>query len=163
VKGGRYGIAALGALGALVGIAACGSRLPHPTYSPQSSSALSEVTFPPPPARAELVPPRPSDDAVWIDGEWLWRRRQWAWNPGRWVVAPAGATYSPWAAVRGEDGTLYYAPGQWHDSDGGALADPQPVAVAKTVSRVIFDSEGEVERAGRTVRPPKAARGDGGT
>jgi hypothetical protein len=166
VNAGRYGIAMRGAAcAALVACAvvACGDRLPHPAYSPQPTSALSEVTFPPPPARAEWVPARPSEDAVWLDGEWLWRRRQWAWNPGRWVVAPQGTTYAPWTSVRSEDGTLFYAPGAWHDAKGEVIADPKPLAVAKAASRVLFDAEGDVERAGRTVRPDKAQRPDGGS
>src|SRR5689334_3320659 len=60
----------------------CSSSLPHPTYTPQPQSALVEVAFPPPPARPEIVPDKPSDDAVWIDGEWAWRGRRWAWRSG---------------------------------------------------------------------------------
>jgi hypothetical protein len=138
--------------------------LPHPPYAGQPTSALAEAPFPPPPARVEEIPPRPVDDAVWIDGEWQWRGRRWSWNPGRWVVAPAGSVYSPWTSVRGADGAFYYAPGAWRNAKGEPIANPPALALARASSGVVFDAEGEVEKTGRTVDADRMrARTDGGT
>ena len=43
----------------------CRGKLPHPPYVPHPTSALREVALPSPPAPVELVPERPSEDAVW--------------------------------------------------------------------------------------------------
>jgi hypothetical protein len=118
----------------LVALAACSARLPHPIYSQQPTSALVEVAFAPPPARPELIPARPRDDAVWIDGEWAWRGRRWAWRAGRWVEPPAGATFSPWTTVRRDDGVLFFAPGTWRDAKGDAIDAPKALATAGTTS-----------------------------
>jgi hypothetical protein len=50
--------------------------------------------------------------------------RRYAWKTGRWVVPPAGASYSPWAATRGRDGTLYVAAGAWRDDRGREVDEP---------------------------------------
>lgn len=162
VRGTLLALLSLSSLVTLVSLFACRGELPHPTYSPQPTSALVEVEYPPPPARAETVPARPTDDAVWIDGEWTWRRRRWAWNPGRWVEAPAGATYSPWTAVRASDGTFFYAPGAWRDAHGAAVTEPKPLALAGITSNVIFDAEGDVQRAGRVLSPDRTRLRDAG-
>src|SRR3954469_19970731 len=100
----------------LCAIVACGARaLPHPEYVAHPQRALVEVPYPPPPARVEFVPARPADDAVWVDGEWVWRGRRYAWKPGRWVMAPSDAKFSPWTSVRDREGTLYLAKGTWRD------------------------------------------------
>src|SRR6185312_13001900 len=105
--------------------AACGGRAPHPPYSPQETAALVEAKSPPPPARVEEVPARPTSAALWIDGEWSWRRGRWSWMAGRWVIPPADATYSPWVYVRGPDGKIWYAPGVWKNEKGTPI-DPPP-------------------------------------
>jgi hypothetical protein len=154
---------------AAIGVVACGTDLPHPPYAPQPTSALTEIAFPPPPARVEAVPARPTKvaahgDVVWLDGEWTWRTRRWSWKPGRWIVPPEGATYSPWTAVRGDDGALFYAPGAWRNARGEAVTEPAAIATAKAASGVIFSAEGEVERTGRTVSGGHGApKADGGS
>jgi hypothetical protein len=133
-------------------LVACGHRYPSPPYSPQPTSALVPVPIEPPPARAERVPPRPSDRAVWIDGEWSWRRRRWVWTPGRWVEPPSGLTYSPWVTVRGADGTLYFAPSAWRTARGETAPAPRALAVANVESGAVVDPEGDPERT-IVVRP----------
>jgi hypothetical protein len=132
--------------------AACSDSLARPTYSPQPTSALAEVALPPPPARVEVVPARPSATASWIDGEWSWRRGRWAWMPGRWVEAPAGATFSPWVFVRAPGGTLWYAPGVWRDAKGGALGEPAPLAVATVDVASVVNADGTTANTGPTRR-----------
>jgi hypothetical protein len=144
--------------------AACSTRLPHPTYTAHATADLVAVKYPPPPAHVELVPARPQPDAVWIDGEWSWRRQKWSWRAGRWVNAPAGSMFSPWIQVRGGDGTLYVAPGAWHDAKGAPLDEPAPLAVAGDTSGAVYDTEGAVEHTGRAVgSEPGRGHRDGGT
>jgi hypothetical protein len=134
-------------------LAGCAGRLPRPPYSAQPTSALVELRVPPPPARVESVPPRPdAGGAVWIDGEWTWRRSRWAWIPGRWVVPPAGETFSPWVVVRGEDGRLWQAPGTWRDTKSNAVDAPTPVAVAVVDSGQGVNASGATEPTGRTLK-----------
>jgi len=116
----------------VVGLAACRRSLPHPPYAQHPSSALQPVTSPPPPARPETIPEQPSDDAVWLDGEWIPSGRRWSYRPGRWVVPPAGAVYCPWTITRGEEGVLYHASGTFRDAQGQELDEPPPLAGANT-------------------------------
>lgn len=137
---------------------ACGRTLPHPPYIQQPSSALVAVAAEPPPARVEHVPPRPAaKGAVWLDGEWTERRGRWAWKPGRWVVAPPGASYSPWAFVRGLDGAPYFAPGTFRDAQGAAVDEPPPLAVARPSVVPVIGPDGLAETVGRTIRLPTDA------
>jgi hypothetical protein len=131
---------------------ACGPLVRHPSYAPQVTAALVEVTSPPPPARVEIVPAVPSATAVWVDGEWLWRRARWAWLPGRWVEEPPGVTFSPWAFVRGPDGSLWVAPGVWRDAAGTPIDPPPSLAVASVETGAVVTAEGATETTGPTVR-----------
>jgi hypothetical protein len=160
----RVSLARISVAAALVAHVACNGRLPHPPYAAHPTSALGEVPFPPPPARVEEVPPRPTDDAVWLDGEWNWRGRAWSWLPGRWVRAPAESVYCPWTAVRDAAGRLFYAPGTWRNAKGEPIDDPAALARGRAASGVVFNARGEVERTGRTLDPDRARpRADGGT
>ncbi len=138
---------------ACVGCLACSGRLPHATYTPQPTSALVSVATPPPPARVELVPARPNALAVWVDGEWTWRRALWAWMPGRWVEPAAGSTFSPWVFVRGSDGALWYAPGVWRDAKGTQVDAPPALAVATVETGEVVNAQGTTEATGPTLRP----------
>jgi hypothetical protein len=146
---------------ALAALAACTARLPHPLYEAQPTAALESVGYPPPPARVEIVPARPSPRAVWIDGEWAWQGRRWAWRIGRWVEPPAGARYAPWTVVRGDDGSTYYAPGAWRDAKGGELPDPAAIATGRPDLQDVVDPEGELEQTGRSIRPVSETRDAG--
>jgi hypothetical protein len=138
-------------------VMACSPSLSHPTFVPQPTSSLVSVDQRPPPARVELVPLRPSALAVWIDGEWMWRRGRWAWLSGRWVVPPAGAAFSAWVFVRGQDGQLWYAPGEWRDARGMVIDAPTPLSVASVEAGVVVDADGATETTGPILhdRPAK--------
>src|SRR5262245_46896484 len=82
----------------------CSPYLPEPPAAAQPTSALIEVDFPPPPARVELLPPRPSSNTIWVKGEWVWAGRRWSWRPGAWVIPPEGAAYARHVLVRRADG-----------------------------------------------------------
>jgi len=132
---------------------ACSGSLPHPTYVPQPTSALTSVPIPPPPARVEAIPPKPSaKGAVWVDGEWSYRRGRWAWVLGRWVVPPPDAAFSPWTVVRDADGDLFHAPGTWRDREGRAIDPPPALAVANAQGGPVVDAEGLTEITGRTMK-----------
>jgi hypothetical protein len=140
-------------------LAACAARWPRPPYSAQTTSALTELPKPLPPGRVEEVPARPSSAAVWIDGEWTWRRARWSWLPGRWVEPRQGETFSPWVVVRGTDGRLWHAPGAWKDANGVTIDGPPNLATAKVESTEVVNATGLPEPTGRTLGP-RAKKGD---
>lgn len=138
---------ALGAL--LVGLAlasgcACTSALPQPATVAQPEEAFEPVPYPPPPPRPEWVPEAPAPDAVWVDGEWQFRRR-WRWVYGRWVRPPEGAGFARSALRITEQGVLTYAPGSWRSAEGAVLQEPRALAVAAA------DGGDVVEDLGRNV------------
>jgi hypothetical protein len=112
-------------------LSGCGATLPTPPPGthPRTSHYV-EVPYPPPPARVEMLPPQPRDDAVWVDGEWLWHGRRWNWEPGGGVVPPPGATFAPWVATRVSTGALLWLPGAWYDAQGHDLPHPPVLAPA---------------------------------
>ena len=119
----------------------CGPRVPRPPLTSQPASALIEVDYPPPPARVEVLPPRPGN-AVWINGEWAWTGRRWSWKPGVWVIPPQGAAYARQVVVRRGDGKLFLAAGTWRDARGNELAAPID-AVAPSTSSTVVNLEGD--------------------
>jgi len=146
----------LGVIGALA--VACDGTLPHPPYTPQPESSLVAVEAPPPPARAEYVPPQPSvRGAVWLDGEWTLKRGRWAWRAGRWLVPPADSVFSPWVFVRGVDGTPYVAPGVFRDRNGKAVDEPAPLAVGTPNTGAVVDADGLLAITGRSLHAPEVA------
>jgi hypothetical protein len=78
--------------------------------------------------------------------------------PGRWVSAPGGAKFAPWAFVRGPDGTLWYAPGAWHDAAGAVVAAPEPQAIAAVEAGDVVNPDGSTSTTGPTLRPPTTPR-----
>jgi hypothetical protein len=133
-------------------VSACSSSPPHPRYVAQPSAALTSVPIAPPPARVEAVPPSPAKGAVWIDGEWTYRRGRWAWILGRWVTPAPRTAFSPWAIVRDSKGDLFHAPGVWRDDSGLPIDPPSPLAFASAQAGPVVDAEGVTEPTGRTVK-----------
>ncbi|MGA7121268.1 MAG: hypothetical protein WBY94_14285 [Polyangiaceae bacterium] len=150
----RFAVAAVEA----ILLAGCSSNLPRPPFAPQPQSALEEVSSSLPPGRVESVPDRPTRSAVWLDGEWVWRRTRWSWLPGRWVEAPSGARFSPWAFVRGADGRLWYAAGVWRDRAGSPIDAPPPLAAAQVGSAPVVNASGDAENTGPTLPASSPAR-----
>jgi hypothetical protein len=138
-------------------VAACGAELPEPVTAVQPATLFVTVPYPPPPARVESVPESPIASAVWIDGEWAWRRSRWAWKPGRWVVPPANAFYLPWTIARADNGELSYAPGAWRAMNG-AVVTPPALATATVVAGSIVDPEGDEETTGSNVKSAPGRR-----
>lgn len=137
---------------ALIALACgCASRLPQPETTTHPSGAFVPVPFPPPPARPEFVPAQPSPAAVWIDGEWRWRRTRWAWVYGRWVEPPGGARFAPWSWHRDAGGQLHYAPGTWRDERGAAIDYPPPIKLANADEGDVPEDVGILEDVGANV------------
>ncbi len=144
----RYAFLALG-LTVMVAFAwGCVRSVPRPSYVPQPQGALVEVPYPPPPGRVELIAAARPSGAVYIDGEWTWTGRRWSWRKGRWVVPPQDAKFSPWAAVRGEDGVMYVASGVWRNAKGDEVPEPPPVRESQLARGTVIDTEGEPEPVG---------------
>ena len=127
---------------------ACDGSMPHPRYAAQRTASLSEVGYPPPPARVELIPKRPPGDPVWLDGEWSWTGSKWSWTLGRWVIPPRGATFSPWTTVRDERGVVYFAGGMWNDALGQRLPAPPSLASGRAKAGDVTSPEGATEKTG---------------
>jgi hypothetical protein len=109
---------------------ACAGALPGPPLAPQPESAFAPVPYPPPAARVETIPRRPTAHAVCVDGQWTWDGRQWVWLPGGWLEPAAGARFSTWALRRMPDGRLQFAPAAWRDARGQDLPSPRVLAGA---------------------------------
>lgn len=104
-----------------VSAAGCSASLPRAPASAHTEDELVEVPFPPPVVRSDVVPPRPNDAAVWVDGEWVWQVSRWSWHRGAWVVPPAGATFARWETQR-RGAQVLHAPSVFHLVDGGSVA-----------------------------------------
>jgi hypothetical protein len=124
-------------------VVACSTRIPHPSYTAQTTDALVEVDYPPPPARVEFVPEPPDKKAVWVNGEWAWTGRRWSWKTGGWVEVPAGAAYAKWALVRRNDGKLFFASGAWKGADGGEVPAPEFLHASPSRPIAVVDPEGD--------------------
>jgi hypothetical protein len=71
-------------------------------------------TFSPPNPIAEVVPPKPYPNAVWVSGYWDYNDQlfEYFWVPGAWVIdPPAGQFAHPHWEYR--NGHYIYIPGRW--------------------------------------------------
>lgn len=115
-------------LGLLIG---CGSAVPSPSQIVHRADDFVEVPYPPPAALSETVADRPKQDAVWVDGEWIFQGRNYVWRRGGWMALGPGMKYAPWQLVYARDGRLMLAPGTWYAS-GRRIPRPKPIAQATT-------------------------------
>lgn len=108
----------------------CGG-VPKPAVGMHPCDAFVEVPYPPPAAVAEVIPPKPRPEAVWMDGQWSWRGRYYVWQRGGWVLPPPGGAYlAPWTRYYDRDGTLFFADGVWRAKDGTRLTPPPKILPA---------------------------------
>ncbi len=106
----------------LVGLLGCAPRVPVPPSGPHEADTPVIVPYPPPPARVQMLSPRPNDAAVWVDGCWSWTRERFVWLPGGWQRPPhPDAYYAPATTVRGRNGKLFYYVGAWHLPSGTVI------------------------------------------
>ena len=109
----------------------CAGSVPKPASGMHPCDAFVEVPYPPPAAVAEVIPPKPRADAVWMDGQWSWRGRYYVWQRGGWVLPPPGGAYlAPWTRYYDKDGTLFFADGVWRAKDGSRLMPPPKILPA---------------------------------
>jgi hypothetical protein len=81
-----------------------------PVPEPQGDAA--SVQTPPPASPAEVQPPTPGPDYVWVDGDWVWNGG-WVWVGGHWVLPPyPGAVWFHGGWFRGGHG-FFRARGRW--------------------------------------------------
>jgi hypothetical protein len=128
------GALSLALLCALALAYACGSSLPTPRTGPHPATGTNyiEVPYPPPAAQVEIIPPKPREGAVWVDGEWAWEGNRWVWESGGWVAPPEHAYLAPWLTYRQANGKLLFASGTWHLDTGAPLPKPVVLAAAET-------------------------------
>jgi hypothetical protein len=102
---------------ALFGCAAV-SIVPVPPTGPHVGEEPVFVPYPPPAVRVEVVGTAPANlkNAVWIDGEWLWKARRWVWQGGHWDLPLPGGYFAPSTTVRLSDGALAHYAGAWKDA-----------------------------------------------
>jgi hypothetical protein len=108
----------------LAGLLACTPRVPGPPLTDHKGDTPIEVPYPPPAARAEELPPQPSEDSVWIDGHHRWSGSRYDWIAGGWVRAEPGQTWAPPLLVRRRNGDLLYYEGGWRNGAPGGSAPP---------------------------------------
>lgn len=112
----------LSALVVALPLAACGSQQAEAPRGAHPANDAVSVPYPPPPAKVEELPPRPSAKCVWIDGYWDYSDR-WEWQPGEWVIPQAHCRLAP-LELRRQDGQLWHARPRWYP-DNVTLLGPQ--------------------------------------
>lgn len=104
-------------LGVAVAALGCPARVPTAPEGSHEGDMPVPVPYPPPAARAEVIPPQPSENAVWVDGYWMWKGSDYSWNAGRWVRPGPGTVYAPAMVVRRRNGELLFYPPKWHRAE----------------------------------------------
>jgi hypothetical protein len=103
----------MGAL--LMTCAALGAALAREPAAAQVGMAVT-IGVPPPPLRAEALPP-PRRGYVWAPGYWAWNGRRHVWVSGYWVHVRHHQYYTPGRWVQGPGGWQFVQPG-WVRGDG---------------------------------------------
>ena len=137
------------------------AKLPSPPYTSHPTDALQPVPYPPPAARVEDDPVRPTEEAVWIDGEWIWQTRRWVWRRGRWVrpVPVPGTRHGRACGTRTATSSLPPEPGGMRaaassrnpvvDQRRGTTLPTAPVSLTgseRAASRRAFDAPSHLGR-----------------
>lgn len=142
----------LTAVGLLSCAIACGGpRVPEvpmidvqPGMSPGDTEEAVSVTHPPPAALPEVVSPRPSDKAAWVDGFWNWQQSTWVWRRGGWVELNSGERLRPSRFWYGQDGVLYFVAEEWRDENDVVVKPPEIIAPAGTPPTPMLAEEATV-------------------
>jgi hypothetical protein len=78
-----------------------------PAADPPARLAMIAAPYPPPPKRAEIPPPAPAADVLWLGGHWRWDSGKYVWVPGQYALRPTP--------------TANWLPGYWDRDDAGWL------------------------------------------
>lgn len=100
----------------------CGSQRAEAPRGAHPPNDAVVVPYPPPPAKVEEVPARPTASCVWTDGYWDFTDR-WEWQPGEWVVPQPNCRLAG-VELRREGGQLWHARPRWYP-DNVSLLGPQ--------------------------------------
>ena len=68
-------------------------------------NTASVAPYPPPPQRAEIPPPAPSTESLWLVGHWNWNGAKYVWTRGAYVQRP--------------EPTVNWMPGYWQEQSAG--------------------------------------------
>jgi hypothetical protein len=104
--------------------------MPEPARQPRAE--YRPVPYPPPAAFAEVVPPRPRSDALWVDGHWAFRGGTFVWQRGGWLLSPPGGHFAHWRLRYAQDGTLMFADEVWYDARLKPIPSPKKLVSAYT-------------------------------
>ena len=88
---------AVGCTTVAIFVVALGCRSPTPlakTGKHQPDEPFVSVTRPPDTVNVQILPPRPDNESVWVDGCWVWEGRRWNWKEGTWERPVPGAHYA---------------------------------------------------------------------
>lgn len=87
---------------------------------------------PPPPAPADVKPPRPDASYVWVPGHWSPVQGEWKWQAGEWAVPATPA--SVWIDPKYDPKTKQWSAGYWqpdrpqsYDAEVAPTDAPKPV------------------------------------
>ncbi len=103
-------------------VAACGAHWVEAPPGARPPNDAIVVPYPPPPAKVEELPLRPSASCVWADGYWEFTDR-WEWQDGEWVSPQPHCRLAP-VELRREAGLLLHSRPRWYP-DNVALVGPQ--------------------------------------
>jgi WXXGXW repeat (2 copies) len=100
----RYFDRAVGfAAAALFAIALAGCAAPGENAG--KGSAAIAAPYPPPATLAQIPPPVPAPNSLWMVGHWNWTDARFVWTPGRYIQRP--------------EPTANWMPGHWEQESGG--------------------------------------------
>jgi hypothetical protein len=105
-------------LGLLLAAMACAPQTAGPPIAPHTGDTPIPVPFPPPTPKVEEIGRRPSETAVWVDGQWSWDGGGYVWGAGAWVEPRPGWAYAPPTVLRLRSGELLYYEGVWKEWSG---------------------------------------------
>lgn len=123
----------------LVACVATTSLVPHGPHPAVGGVAPMAVEGRPPPVKVQVIPPAPSDDCQWADGEWVWRASEWRWEEGRWLSPSQNCYFADavfvWLPARtAPSGVLYYTHSQWYDLRTNERCEPPPPCLASSTT-----------------------------
>lgn len=99
----------------LILLVGCVPRTPTPPTTSHEDDVPMPVPYPPPAPRVEELGERPSETALWVDGQWHWDGAGYAWQSGTWIEPRSGWRYAPPTLVRRRNGELLYYEGVWKE------------------------------------------------
>lgn len=80
-------------------------------YRSEAQISISINIIPPEPF--VVRPPQPSNNHVWIEGEWVWQNNTYVRKQGYWVVPEKDHIWVKGEWIHRPDGSSYWQPGYW--------------------------------------------------